>query len=86
MSESLHLTRNGPILEITLDRPKANAIDAKTSFAMGEAFLNFRDDPELRVAIITGGGEKFFSAGWDLKAQRKVKRRMPILVPAALPV
>ena len=68
MSDSLHLTRNGPILEITLDRPKANAIDAKTSFAMGEAFLNFRDDPELRVAIITGGGEKFFSAGWDLKA------------------
>ncbi len=45
MSESLHLTRNGPILEITLDRPKANAIDAKTSFAMGEAFLHFRDDP-----------------------------------------
>ncbi|EHH0625991.1 crotonobetainyl-CoA hydratase [Salmonella enterica] len=68
MSDSLHLTRNGPILEITLDRPKANSIDAKTSFAMGEAFLNFRDDPELRVAIITGGGEKFFSAGWDLKA------------------
>ncbi len=28
MSESLHLTRNGSILEITLDRPKANAIDA----------------------------------------------------------
>ncbi|XPE40760.1 hypothetical protein ACNKHK_00230 [Shigella flexneri] len=40
-SESLHLTRNDPILEITLDRPKANAIDAKTSFAMGEAFLPF---------------------------------------------
>ncbi|MGS9064361.1 enoyl-CoA hydratase-related protein, partial [Salmonella enterica subsp. enterica serovar Infantis] len=40
----------------------------KTSFAMGEAFLNFRDDPELRVASITGGGEKVFSAGWDLKA------------------
>ena len=41
MSESLHLTRNGSILEITLDRPKANAIDAKTSFEMGEVFLNF---------------------------------------------
>lgn len=53
MSESLHLTRNGSILEITLDRPKANAIDAKTSFEMGEVFLNFRDDPQLRVAIIT---------------------------------
>ena len=68
MSESLHLTRNGSILEIILDRPKANAIDAKTSFQMGEVFLNFRDDPELRVAIVTGAGEKFFSAGWDLKA------------------
>ncbi len=43
MSESLHLTRNGSILEITLDRPKANAIHAKTSFEMGEVFLNFRD-------------------------------------------
>ncbi|AWV46251.1 carnitinyl-CoA dehydratase [Hafnia alvei] len=67
MSE-LHIKRNGYILEITLDRPKANAIDAKTSFAMGEAFITFRDDPELRVAIITGAGERFFSAGWDLKA------------------
>lgn len=68
MSESLHIKRNGYILEITLDRPKANAIDAKTSFAMGEAFIAFRDDPELRVAIITGAGERFFSAGWDLNA------------------
>ncbi|VUC86266.1 carnitine racemase [Salmonella enterica] len=68
MSESLHLTRNGPILEITLDRPKANAIDAKTSFAMGEAFLNFRDDPELRVAIITGGGGEILFCWLGLKS------------------
>ncbi|WP_028109878.1 crotonobetainyl-CoA hydratase [Ferrimonas futtsuensis] len=68
MSESLHVTRNGHVLEIVLDRPKANAIDAKTSYAMGEVFMMFRDDPELRVAIITGAGERFFSAGWDLKA------------------
>ena len=63
----LRLTRNGPVLEVVLDRPKANAIDAATSQAMGECFAAFRDDPELRVAIVTGGGEKFFSAGWDLK-------------------
>ncbi|BDY03891.1 crotonobetainyl-CoA hydratase [Ferrimonas sp. YFM] len=68
MSESLHVTRHGHVLEIVLDRPKANAIDAKTSYAMGEVFMMFRDDPELRVAIITGAGERFFSAGWDLKA------------------
>ena len=53
---------------MTIDRPKANAIDSATSQAMGEAFIAFRDDPELRVAIVTGAGERFFSAGWDLKA------------------
>ena len=68
MSEVLKVERNGAILEVTLDRPKANAIDAATSRLMGETFCRFRDDPALRVAIITGGGERFFSAGWDLKA------------------
>lgn len=58
----------GSVLEVTLDRPKANAIDSATSQRLGEVFARFRDDPELRVAIITGGGEKFFCAGWDLKA------------------
>ena len=56
------------MLEVTLDRPKANAIDLATSRKMGDLFQEFRDDPDLRVAILTGGGEKFFSAGWDLKA------------------
>ena len=56
------------ILEVTLNRPKANAIDLKTSQLMGNIFQNFRDDPKLRVAIITGAGNKFFCPGWDLKA------------------
>lgn len=60
--------RNGPVLEVTIDRPKANAIDAITSQEMGAAFEEFRDDPALRVAILTGAGDRFFSAGWDLKA------------------
>ncbi len=58
----------GKVLEIILDRPKANAIDLATSRIMGQVFAEFRDDPELRVAILTGAGEKFFCAGWDLKA------------------
>jgi crotonobetainyl-CoA hydratase len=68
MTEAVKLERRGAVLEVTLDRPKANAIDAATSRAMGEAFCAFRDDPELVCAILTGGGERFFSAGWDLKA------------------
>ena len=58
----------GAILEVTIDRPKANAVDLVTSRIMGDVFQNFRDDPELRVAILTGAGEKFFCPGWDLKA------------------
>jgi len=68
VSEVLHISRDGPVLEVVLDRPKANAIDAPTSRAMGEAFAAFRDDPELKAAIVTGAGGRFFSAGWDLKA------------------
>jgi crotonobetainyl-CoA hydratase len=60
--------RRGHVLEVTLDRPKANAIDLKTSRIMGEVFTEFRDDPDLRVALITGAGEIFFYPGWDLKA------------------
>ena len=58
----------GKVLEITLDRPKANAIDLATSRIMGQVFADFRDDPDLRVAILTGAGDKFFCPGWDLKA------------------
>ena len=68
MSEFLRITTNGPILEIVLDRPKANAINAPTSRAMGRIFAEFRDDPDLRVAILTGAGDRFFSGGWDLHA------------------
>lgn len=68
MSEVIKTKRVGGILEVTLDRPKANAIDLPTSRIMGETFREFRDDPDLRVAIICSAGDKFFSAGWDLKA------------------
>ncbi len=56
------------ILEVTIDRPKANAVDLATSKIMGETFMAFRDNPELRVAILRAEGDKFFCPGWDLKA------------------
>ena len=58
----------GAVLEVTLDRPKANAIDLKTSRVMGETFRDFRDDDALRVCILRAEGDKFFCPGWDLKA------------------
>ena len=60
--------QHGGILEVVLDRPKANAIDAATSRDLGEVFETFRDDDSARVAILTGEGARFFSAGWDLNA------------------
>lgn len=68
MTNPIKTRREGAILEVTLDRPKANAIDLATSRIMGQVFADFRDDPDLRVCIITGAGEKFFCPGWDLKA------------------
>ena len=68
MTNPIKTERRGAVLEVTLDRPKANAIDLATSRIMGDVFAQFRDDPELRVAILTAAGEKFFCPGWDLKA------------------
>jgi len=68
MTDPVKTRREGHVLEVILDRPKANAIDLVTSRRMGEVFKSFRDDPDLRVAIVTGAGPKFFCPGWDLKA------------------
>ena len=58
----------GSTLVITLDVPKANAINVATSMELYDAFVRLRDDDGLRTAVLTGAGERFFSAGWDLKA------------------
>jgi crotonobetainyl-CoA hydratase len=68
MTSPIITERRGAVLEVTINRPKANAIDAATSRIMGDVFAKFRDDPELRVAILTAAGDKFFCPGWDLKA------------------
>jgi len=68
MSDGINTVTRGTVLEVTIDRPKANAIDLAASRRLNEVFSAFRDDPALRVAIVTGAGERFFSPGWDLKA------------------
>lgn len=68
MTGPIRSERRGAVLEVTIDRPKANAIDAATSRIMGDVFAGFRDDDALRVAILTAAGDRFFCPGWDLKA------------------
>jgi crotonobetainyl-CoA hydratase len=68
MTGPIRCERRGAVLEVTIDRPKANAIDAATSRIMGDVFAGFRDDDALRVAILTAAGDRFFCPGWDLKA------------------
>ena len=63
-----HVELYGGTAIVTVDRPKANAIDAATSKAMGEVFARLDGDAEIRAIILTGAGPKFFSAGWDLSA------------------
>lgn len=68
MTEYVEVTRNGHILEVKLNKPKVNAIDIEMSQQIAAAFVELRDDPELRVGILTAEGNRIFSAGWDLKA------------------
>src|SRR5258706_11230581 len=67
MTDGVRTVKDGPVLEVTIDRPKANAVDLKASRRLNEIVPSFGDDPDLRIAIITGAGDRFFSPGWDLK-------------------
>lgn len=68
MGTPVSVSSQDGVLVITLDRPTANAIDVATSHALYAAFMQLEDDPQLRVAVITGAGDRFFCAGWDLRA------------------
>jgi crotonobetainyl-CoA hydratase len=66
MDQVVRTERKGRVLIVTLDRPKANAINIAMSEALTATFRGFREDDGLSVAIITGAGDKFFCGGWDM--------------------
>lgn len=67
--------RDGAVLWITIDRPQVhNALDPATHAALADAFDLYAADPELRVAILTGAGERAFCVGSDLKARAAANR------------
>lgn len=68
---------DGGIAVVTINRPdKRNALDAEHYQALSDAWTRVRDDDEIRVAVITGAGDKVFSAGADLKSWIGRKVRM----------
>jgi enoyl-CoA hydratase/carnithine racemase len=70
MPEYCKVECDGPILTVTIDRPEVlNALHPPANSELEKVFDEFAADPDLWVAIITGAGERAFSAGNDLKVQ-----------------
>jgi len=77
--EFCRVERDGRVLVVTIDRPEVmNALHPPANRELGEAFDAFAADPELWVAILTGAGERAFSAGNDLKFQASSGGRLEI--------
>ncbi|MDH4308472.1 MAG: enoyl-CoA hydratase-related protein, partial [Acidimicrobiia bacterium] len=54
MTDDVIVERTPPVMVVTISRGKANAIDMATSQVLSRTFEEFRDDPDYRVAILTG--------------------------------
>lgn len=68
--EFIEVSREGHVTTVTINRPeRMNALHPLAVREMDQAFDDFQHDPDQWVAIITGAGEKAFSAGNDLKFQ-----------------
>jgi enoyl-CoA hydratase/carnithine racemase len=68
--EFVTVQRDGPVTVITLNRPEVmNALHSPAHFELADVFDNFAADPEQWAGIVTGAGERAFSAGNDLKHQ-----------------
>jgi E-phenylitaconyl-CoA hydratase len=74
--------KRGRTVVLTLNRPEAmNAINREVREGLRESFLKFRDDDDARTLILTGAGDKAFSAGADLK-EMSILQRQPRTDPA----
>jgi len=66
---SIDFSLSQHVATLTINRPeRMNAMDAAHYEALSSAWTRVRDDPEIRVAIVTGAGERSFTAGADLKS------------------
>ncbi|MBI3818086.1 MAG: enoyl-CoA hydratase/isomerase family protein [Planctomycetes bacterium] len=64
--EFLKITNTDGIARVTIDRPKANALNRQVVLELNRCFTQLRDDDSVRAVIFTGAGDKFFVAGADI--------------------
>jgi enoyl-CoA hydratase/carnithine racemase len=80
--------KKGPIAYVTINRPeRLNACDFDTYETLARVWTEFRDDPALRVGILTGAGERAFCAGSDIKTnyvERPKEEPQNVLFPLLL--
>ena len=85
---AVNYEKEGKIAIFTINRPEAmNALNIETVGELRDAMLDFRDDPELWVGIVTGAGEKAFCGGADIKNTLPFMRehsRDPWAMPASI--
>ena len=79
MTDQVRVQQNGKVLEITLNRPPANAINQEVARAIHNALRQLQDDPQLQCGIVTATGEKIFCAGWDLKTMADMETNQQAL-------
>jgi enoyl-CoA hydratase len=73
--ENIRMEKRGPLATVTLDRPKVlNALNAATFAELDAAFGELASDPEVRVVLLTGAGERAFAAGADIRELAAVER------------
>lgn len=76
--------KRGHVAVITLNRPEVmNALHPEAHLELKEIWENFRDDPNLWVAILTGAGDRAFSAGMDLKVTARTEKRTDKVLDSA---
>lgn len=80
--EFIRVSYDGPVTTITLNRPDVmNALHAQANAELHQVFDDFAADPDQWIGIVTGAGERAFSAGNDLKAQAAGGGAMPVMPP-----
>lgn len=68
---NLQITRDGPLLTIRLDNPPHNAITKAAHRELAEIFVDINRDPETKVVILTGAGDRIFCAGGEFSAMQE---------------